>query len=189
MYSTKSDNELCRLLKEGDHRAFLEVYDRYSPLLQQHAHRRITEKQEVEDVLQELFSHLWERRHSMTIEANLPGYLYKALRNRILNHFARKKTQEAHLLSLANHMELAASPADHHLRENELALLIQQEIDALPPKMRKVFLLHRSGELTYKQIAEKTGTSDHTIATQIKTALRILRERLKAYRWLFTFFF
>lgn len=182
-----TDAELCELLQKGSQKAFLEIYDRYKERLYQYAYRKISDPRDVEDLLQELFVRLWEQREFIHIDANLPGYLYIALRNSIFNYYIREKRQSEFMRSLSMYMEEWADDVDYTVRENELSSVIQQEIDRLPPKMREVFLLHRNAEMTYQEIAEKTGTSVHTVATQIKNTLRKLRTRLRDFR-LFSFF-
>lgn len=177
-YNKLSDLGLFILLKKGNQLAFLEIYDRYKVTLQNHAYRKLGDMDEVEDILQELFIYLWEKRETIYFSTSVRSYLYTAIRNRIINHFYRKNRESEYLNSLHEFVERGEFITDLTIREKEFAGIIQKEIDALPPRMREVFTLHRNHELTYKQIAQQLGTSEQTVATQVKNSLKVLRGRL-----------
>jgi len=87
--------------------------------------------------------------------------------------------QTKYLDSLQDYQDTHASvPTDYLIRENQLKAYIEKEIQALTPKMRLMFELSRKENLTHKEIAEKLGTSENNVSTQITTALRILRTKL-----------
>lgn len=177
-YAAFSDMELFDLLKNDDQEAYLEIYDRYKVLLQNHAIRKLSEMDDVEDIIQELFIDLWEKRADIHLSTGLGNYLYTAVRNRIFNLFYKKQRQNNYLNSLQEVIEKGEYITDLALREKEFSEIIKNEIDLLPPRMKEVFLLHRNEGLTYKEIAELLGTSEHTVATQIKKSLKTLRVRL-----------
>ncbi|ACU04194.1 RNA polymerase sigma factor [Pedobacter heparinus] len=179
-YSKYSDEELFGLLKQDDQKAYLEIYDRYKVLLQNHAIRKLTDMDDVEDILQELFIDLWDKRAAIYLTTGLVNYLYTAMRNRIFNHFYKKQREGNYLNSLVAVIERGEYVTDLALREKEYTEIIKAEIDALPERMREVFLLHRNEGLTYKEIAEQLGTSELTVATQVKKSLKTLRLRLGA---------
>ena len=180
VYSKYSDEELFSLLKDDDQAAYLEIYDRYKVLLQQHAIRKLSDMDDVEDILQELFIDLWDKRSAIHLTTGLVNYLYTAMRNRIFNHFYKKQREGRYLDSLVEALDEGVYVTDLAIREKEYAEIIKAEIEALPPRMREVFLLHRNEGLTYKEIAEQLGTSELTVATQVKKSLKTLRLRLGA---------
>jgi len=177
-YKGFSDSELFDLLKNNDQAAYLEIYDRYKVLLQNHAIRKLPEMDDVEDILQELFIDLWEKRANIHLTTGLGNYLYTAVRNRIFNLFYKRQRQTTYLNSLTAVIEKGEYVTDITLREKEFSEIIRNEINLLPPRMREVFLLHRNESLTYKEIADLLGTSELTVATQIKKSLKTLRIRL-----------
>jgi len=177
-YKGFSDSELFDLLKNNDQAAYLEIYDRYKVLLQNHAIRKLPEMDDVEDILQELFIDLWEKRANIHLTTGLGNYLYTAVRNRIFNLFYKRQRQTNYLNSLTSVIEKGEYVTDITLREKEFSEIIRNEINLLPPRMKEVFLLHRNESLTYKEIADLLGTSELTVATQIKKSLKTLRIRL-----------
>ena len=177
-YTGFSDAELFNLLKEDDQGAYLEIYDRYKVLLQNHAIRKLAQMDDVEDIIQELFLDLWEKRANIHLTTGLGNYLYTAVRNRIFNLYYKRQRQSTYLNSLTSVIEKGEYITDLALREKEFSEIIRNEIALLPPRMKEVFLLHRNEGLTYKEIADLLGTSEHTVATQIKKSLKTLRIRL-----------
>ncbi|GGC48382.1 DNA-directed RNA polymerase sigma-70 factor [Parapedobacter defluvii] len=184
-YSTCTDAELTDLLRKGDGAAFAEIYQRYSPVLYRHAYNKLRDKEEVRDLIQELFINLWDRRQDIVLASSLSSYLYGAVRNRVINVFAHQKVEERYLASLVDFVEADQVTADQWVRERELRAQIERAVASLPRKMREVFELSRIEHLNHKEIAERLDISDQTVNKQVKNALRILRSKLGAF--LFSF--
>ncbi len=178
IYSKHTETELMALVKQGNHAAFLEIYDRYKTPLQQHAYKKLVTAQDVQDVLQELFTELWEKRESLVLTTGLANYLFTAIRNRSLNLIYKRRKETHYLDSLEEFISEGNYLIDLQMREKEFTALIQKEIDALPPRMREVFKLSREEGLSHKQIAEQLGTSETTVAKQMTNVLKVLRKKL-----------
>ncbi|MCX2492177.1 RNA polymerase sigma-70 factor [Pedobacter sp. PF22-3] len=178
IYGSYSDSELAYLLTQGDEQAFTEIYNRFYGLLFIHASKRLNDEEEAKDVLHHLFESLWVKRLQVAPDGNLSAYLYTAVRNRVLDVFAHQKVESKYVDSLQDYMDQDHVLTDYLVREKQMALLIEQEIDALPPKMREIFILSRKANKTHKEIALELGLSELTVKTQVKKALRILKSRL-----------
>lgn len=177
-YLQLSDAELTDLLRGGNSHAYSEIYNRYNKLLFIHAFKMLHDEEEAKDVVQELFTVLWNKRLQLSITGTLSSYLYTATRNRILDSIAHKKVQTQYLNSLQEFLMQGVFITDHHLRESDLAELIEKEIAALPPKMREVFELSRKKHLSHKEIAAELGISETTVKKQVNNAIKILRLKL-----------
>lgn len=186
-YSILSDAELFDLLRTGDRIAYTEIYERYKRILYQHAYKKLGDREEAKEVVQWLFVMLWTRREAIQPETNLSGYLYRAIRNRILNVIAHKEVASRYLLSLEQFYAAGEYVTDNQVRERELAALIEKEIASLPPKMREIFELSRKTNLSHKEIAETLSLSEQTVRTQVRNALRILKVKLGAVVYLMYF--
>ena len=173
-----TDAQLIDLLRQGDWKAFGAIYDRYFGLLYIFAQRKLRDEEDARDVLQELFAGLWEKRLTLNLTGELAPYLYTAVRNRILDRISHSQVRERYLHSLQRFADRGEFIADRQLREKELSVMIEREIDALPARMREIFLLSRRDHLSYREIAERLELSEHTVRSHIKHALRILRARL-----------
>lgn len=185
-YSTLSDSELLQLLKQSDHSAYNEIYHRYFYLLYVHAYKKLRDEEQAKDVVQDVFATLWIKRDFDLQVKNLAAYLFTATRNRIFDLFAHEQVKTRHLDSLKEYLSWNTNPpTDHRIRENNLKVYIRQQIDALPPKMRKVFELSRMEELSYKEIAEQLHTSENNVSKQVNNALKVLRTKLSGLMFFF----
>jgi RNA polymerase sigma-70 factor (family 1) len=174
-----TDLELIALLQAGDIAAFTEIHERYYGVLYIHAYKRLPDREEVKDILQELFSHVWNNKESLKGTNNLPAYLYASVRNRILNIFRHKKIRSDYVESFQSFLDQNNAPiADEILQEKELVALIEREIASLPPQMRLIFDLSRNAHLSHKEIAEKLNISPLTVKKQVNNSLKILRTKL-----------
>lgn len=178
-YKKISDNNLVSLLKEGDHSAFNEIYHRYFYLIFTHAYKKLRDEEQAKDIVQDVFATLWFKREFNMPTSNLAGYLYTAVRNKIFDLFAHQQVESKYIDSLDAFLTTHSSiSTDYLIRENQLKAYIDKEIQALTPKMRLMFELSRKQNLSHKEIAEKLGTTENNVSTQITTALRILRTKL-----------
>ena len=177
-YSELADDELAALLKQGDRQAFGEIYNRYKLVLHNHAWNKIRNREEAQDAIQDVFSFLWNKRESIEIGNNLPGYLYACVRNHILNLIAKKEVQTKYINSILQFTKQESIITDYRLRENQLKAIIEKEVADLPPRMRQVFELSRKQHLSHKEIAQVMGTTEQTVKKQMTNALRILRVKL-----------
>lgn len=186
-YRNLSDSVLFSLYKEGDRRAYTEIYNRYSGALYAHALKRLNDREEAKDVIQELFTYLWLHRRKITIQTQLSGYLYKATRNRVINILAHREVANYYIdsLELLNNQ----GHTDDLVRQNQLAELIEKEINFLPSKMREVFLLSRKRYLSHCEIAEELQISELTVKKQVANALKMLRTRLSPFMRCLLFLF
>lgn len=178
VYKDYTDDQLAALLQTGDRLAYEAIFIRYQEILFRHAFRFLQNKNEAEDVIQDIFLTLWEKRQTLTFTSSLPAYLYSAVRNRIFNHLAHQKVIERYLGSIRDFMEKGAYQADDQLREKELTSIIEKEVAALPERMRTVFRLSREESRSHKEIARLLSISDKTSKQQLYKAVKILKLKL-----------
>ncbi|HWW38923.1 RNA polymerase sigma-70 factor [Pedobacter sp.] len=177
-YTTLSDAELTVLLKQQDQRAYTVIYERYWALLFRHACKMIKDEEQAADVIQDLFTIMWTQAETLEINTSLASYLYTSLRNRILKLIRREKVQINYLITLPDFEKEGHNITDEILREKELQMQIEKEIEMLPSKMREIFELSRNAHMSYKQIAEEINITEGTVKKQVYNALKILRARL-----------
>lgn len=177
-YAKYSDVELLSLLKESDNGAYMEIYERYNSLLFAYAYRKLQDKQESQDVVQEVFITLWEKRESFILKTYLSGFLYKSVLNKILDIWKHSKVikQYAELKKLQ--IDVDTIETDYLIREKEIAAMIEKEIAAMPPRMRQVYELKYKHYQSTAQIAANLGISPHTVSNQLKNAAAHLKKNL-----------
>lgn len=183
-YSSFSDTELTDLLKKGDHAAFVEIYSRFKAPLYVHAYNKLRNREEAKDTIQELFTKLWNNRESLTLTHDLISYLYTSVRNRVFRQIERKGLESGYISSIQDTVSKGYNFTDYQVREKQLGAIIEKEIDALPGKMKEVFILSRKMNLSHREIAEQLGIAEPTVKKQVNNALKILRVKLGIFAYL-----
>jgi RNA polymerase sigma-70 factor (family 1) len=185
-YQSYSDNVLIALVKSGDIDAFTEIHNRYYVKLYSHAYKRLPDREEVKDILQELFVSVWNNRETIELKVALPAYLYTAVRNRILNAYKHEKVKTDYLAAFQNFLDNHTEPvADEQLRLKELTTMIEAEVSEFPPQMRRVFEMSRNEALSHQEIADELNISTLTVRKHVQNSLKILRAKLSAYLYMF----
>lgn len=177
-YSTCFDEELVFLLKEGDDAAFGEIYLRYDKLLLIYAYKKLRNREEAKDLVQDVFTWLWNNRNDFSLNTSLSGYLYKSVLNRIFDLVKHKGIIRKYVDSGQHSIEISNADTDYLIREKDIALLIEKEISGMPPKMREIYNLKKKYFLSTKEIAAELSLSEHTVSTQMKRALKHLKVKL-----------
>jgi len=180
-YRLLSDLELTERLNRRDKDAFKEIYQRYWALLFQHARKMLRDDRQAEDLVQDVFMMILGKEGMLKLNSTLSAYLYSITRNRVINLIRRDKVKSDYLRYLEQQSGTADTIADRDLLEKELALKIEKEIEALPPKMREVFEMSRKAYLSTSEIARQRNVSENTVKKQLYHAIRILKGRLSSY--------
>ena len=181
MYSEFTDSELVRLVKDSNHEAFAEIYNRYAVLMFYKVNQMLRDEEPSKDLVQDLFVALWDKPELVQEDNNLAGYLYVGARNRVLKFIQRNKLKNDHIASLAKYASEISLETIQDIDERELKIIVQREIDNLPPKMKLIFEMSRKDNLSHAEIAGKLGLSDQTVKKQVNNALKILRSKLALY--------
>jgi len=134
-----------------------------------------------EEIVQELFVRLWEKRNDIPDDISMKAYLYRAARNRTLNQIKHLEIREDFKLFNRNEMADAEQNNGNPAEMSELQRMITQAINKLPTERKKIFLMSREEGLKYKEIAEKLDISIKTVENQMGKALFTLRTELSDY--------
>ncbi|MCF3110639.1 sigma-70 family RNA polymerase sigma factor [Niabella sp. CC-SYL272] len=177
-YQQYNDSDLIGLLREGDHLAYMEIYNRYARSLYVKGCKKLDSRDDVKDLLQDVFAALWKNRYALTLNTPLAGYLYATLRYMVIKRILHKKVQTTYLESLKSATPIKHETADNLARENELKRLIETEITSLPEKMQEVFRMSREHHLSHREIAVQLGLSEATVKKHVNNALKSLRIKL-----------
>lgn len=178
IYGAQTDMELVKRLRDGDHHAYEVIYQQYFRLLFSFAYKKVKDKEQAKDIIQELFTNLWVKRIDLNFNTSFSGYLFTAVNNRIVDYFLHKEVEGKYVASLASFLSTDHSKPDHQIREKQLAAQIEYEIQQLPDKMKEIFELSRKQFLSHREIAEKLGISEKTVNRQVSNALLRLKMKL-----------
>ncbi|WP_026464380.1 RNA polymerase sigma-70 factor [Adhaeribacter aquaticus] len=168
-------------LKQGDRQAFGLIYNRFAPKLYSFALKLVREKETAEEIVQEVFLKLWDRKQMLDPEQNLEGYLYRMVRNLIYNQAKHAVYETAYAKYLIGKGNLMENYIEDNVNFNELKELLETTYAALPPKRKEVFCLSRLEGLSNAEIAEKLHTSNSNVENHINKALHLIRAKLKKY--------
>lgn len=175
-----SDEILILNLKKDDRTAFEEIYLKYWDKLFSTVYKRVRSIEIAEEVVQDFFVYLWEKRSQIEIHTSLESYMHTAVRYQVLNYLQKELTRNNYKASL-NSSEAYSNDILDQVYVNELNKIIEEEISQLPEKCQNVFRLSRQENLSIKQIAEKLDISTKTVENHLGKALKILRVNLKNY--------
>ncbi len=134
-----------------------------------------------EEVVQNVFYKLWERKGQIEIETSLKAYLYKAVYNDSLNYIKHQKVRLAYAAHVTRQSDKEAENASGKVLAGELKGKIHRAMNELPEQCRTIFQLSRFEGLKYQEIANVLGLSIKTVENQMGKALKILRTKLADY--------
>jgi len=172
-----NDKELLRDLSTGSQEAFERIFNAHWQDLFDIAYARMRDKTAAEDLVQDIFTSIWERRYELNITSPLQHYLRTALKYSIIKQVSRANLhQEAmkHLLERMNEMEHTVL---EHLNIADVNRTLAEAILSFPENMRQIFLL-RTENYTISEIAAAMGLAEQTIKNNTTEALKRLRGTL-----------
>lgn len=172
---------------------FDRIYIIYFPKLVRFARTYLLDREDAENIVQDIFLQLWESADRSLLQSSLNAYLFTIVKNRCidaLRKYDQMQNKHCELSDLERkefNFKLYSLQRfdDNHLTLPEIEQIIQQAIDSLPLRCREIFLLSRMEGLKHKEIAERLQLSVNTVEGQISIALRKLRVALKDYMPLF----
>jgi RNA polymerase sigma-70 factor (ECF subfamily) len=175
-----TDRELLDRLRRDDGAAFDALFRAHYPALVGVAERLLGERAVAEEVAQDVMLELWRRRGTVSVDDSLRAYLFRAARNRALNHLRHERMKQRTAPRAAG--ETVTRPeAPARLEEEEIDRAVREAVGALPERCREVFELSRGHGLRYAEIAGVLGISVKTVEAQMGKALRVLRDRLAPF--------
>lgn len=181
-YETPSDADLMLSLREGDSGAFTEIYHRYWKQLLAVAYLHCKDKTMAEEIVQEVFISLWNRRNELYID-HVNAYLATAVKLSVFKQYARQKRRDE------IKEEVAVPDITTFDEEQIYTRFLQQQIngvvEVLPEKCRLVFKLSRDEGLTIPEVARSMGIAEKTAEAHLTKALKVLKIKLnRPYIWI-----
>lgn len=165
--AVKSEAALVIDLIGGSEEAFTALYLRHRQSLVYQAFRFLKSDELVEELMQELFTKLWERKHTLHADKPLKPLLNKMLRNLIIDFFRRMKYDATAKDKFIRELETHYSPIELKLAEKEKKKLLNEALSNLPPLQREVFVCFKLEQKSYKEIEEMYGLTKAAIHSYI----------------------
>ncbi|MBO6795169.1 MAG: RNA polymerase sigma-70 factor [Balneolaceae bacterium] len=177
--NNKDNPELLLAIKSGDHKAFKLFFDVHHSYLYHFLLKKGLSEQQAEDLVQQAFVMIWEKREEIDEQKSLRAYLFRIAYTRMLNLFRDHSKFDENAETEATESD---QKADANIENQELAEALTNAINQMPEKRQEVFRLCFIQEFTYKSAAEVLGVSVKTIENHMGLALKDLRNKLDGFR-------
>lgn len=187
MQREKPNLDIAVICEWNDHSIEL-LYDNYYRALVSYG-CQFVEKAIAEDIVQELFSVLWEHRPQFSSMAQLSSYFYTTVHNSAFNHLRHQNVHNSYRQGIVEHLQefMLVDDMSDTFNKEEIYRQLFLAIDQLPPRQREIFLLCMEGKKN-KEIAAQLDISAETVKVQKRRAINHLREELGATVWLCFYF-
>lgn len=169
-----SDQELLYQISLHDEQAFNSLFDRYWDKLYRVARARLDDETEAQDIVQEIFIKLWQRRETVEISSSVENYLQGAVRLSVISHYRSRKADEARLQNALERINIFEDSIHSLTDYLELEQTLEEALNVMPGMLKKVYQL-RSENHSVKAIAGELGLADQTVKNYIAEVTRRLR--------------
>lgn len=172
-------NILLEKIGNDDIKAYNKLYNLFFAPLCVFARRYLNDMETIEDCVQEVFLNIWKNRKDISIELSIRSYLLSSTKNKCLSIIEKNKsklTYEQYILNTYDEYSVEDLYSVEELKE-----MIEEGINKLPEKLKKVFCMNRFEHLTYKEIAEELNISVKTVELYMHKSLVMMTSHLKDY--------
>jgi RNA polymerase sigma-70 factor (ECF subfamily) len=164
------DGELLLQLRKGDRIAFDELFNRFAEPIHTYIKMRLNGSEEADDVLQEVFIRLWNKRQSIVIHTSFRNYLYTIVQHCICdNQRATKRKRYTLTAEMPDHTEERPMP-DEQYQYKQAYHIWKSATNKLPGQMRRIYSMKNEEQLSVKEIASELQLSEQTVKNQLHTA-------------------
>lgn len=180
-HTSYQEQDVIMQMAKGDEFAFREIYDRYWYGIYKTVFRYTKSKVIAEDIVQEVFTIVWNKRTQFTAVIHLEAYLVTIARNityKTLQQIAQEKTVSQ---TIVEEKIAIDNNTDDRLLEKQYDELLRQAVHLLPTQQKQVFHLAKVQGLSQKDIAQRMNISRLTVKTHMAKALQSIRNYLQPY--------
>ena len=178
-YAAHTDPQLIELLAGSDMLAFETLYRRYAGALNRYAHGKTGDRDQAQEVVQDIFVWLWTHRHDLPAINNLKSYLFHMAKNRILNLYRGEQVREKYATLFYQFKTGYDESVEDQLNLADLQAAIEKRLASLPEKCRTAFRLSRIQNLPISTVAKEMSISRRTVENYLSRALKHLRKTVR----------
>jgi RNA polymerase sigma-70 factor (family 1) len=169
------ERELVIRLVESDSFAFEKLYYQYVQRAYGFAYHFLRNSFEAEEVVQEVFTKLWENRQKINPDLSFGGYLLTMVRNTVFNENRKKMYHRAYVSDVLKYLQSQVKDLEEKITYDDLMDLINKTIRNMPPKRQEIFQLCRVEGMSHKNISKSLGIAEKTVEAHMRLALRDLK--------------
>lgn len=177
MISELTDKHLFEAWKKGNDKAFEKLFNQHFSRLFRFASANLRKDCDAEELVMDLFYSIWKRRETIEMPGDIEAYLYKSLRNRIIDQYRKRSYLSIEVNSLEDKLSIPA--CDTEILSRELEDMYSNTLNKLSPQRKLVYELSRIEGKTYAEIADSLNLSVNTVENHISASLRFIRSRLR----------
>ena len=189
---SSDERKHVKLLKKGDIKAFDDLFAMYSKKVYHFAFSFLKNKEDAEEIVQEVFLRVWEKRKTIKEYYSFKSFLFSISYNLIMDHFRSKMKDPEFIEFLSANAKVIDISSEENINYESLKEHYLNIVEKLPPKRKAIFKMNRFEGLSYKEISEQLQVSVNTIENHMAAALKFIRQNIeKEYiiALLFYFFF
>ncbi|RHO65814.1 RNA polymerase sigma-70 factor [Parabacteroides sp. AF48-14] len=175
------DHLLWSISVNDDEAAYRSLFEHYYAALCLFAKRYIEDRDVREDIVQDVFFNIWEKRKSITANISARNYLVTSVKNLSLNYLRKQSYIQEYQNKIIENPPLYSNGEEDLYTLNELEALLAKTLEKLPPEYRMAFEMSRMEQKSMEEIAEIMGVSIRTVERYRNKALEILKKELKDY--------
>lgn len=183
-----NEKELLLRIADGDGQAFATVFKRYFHHIYLTILRYTKRHSDAEDIVQQVFVSLWEKRESVAAIEQLDKWLFTVALNEFRMRFRRSVLSDQYRQHLAEIFEEEYGSPEEMLITRQRTAIVSKAIRNLSPKQQEAYLLSREEGLTYAQIATKMGLEPTTVKEHISRAVKAIKAFILEHRQEFLLF-
>lgn len=170
------DKDLIALLQVDDRSAFDQIYERYWKKLYSAGYKRLKDPEKSEEVVQNVFVHLWLKRHTHEIE-KLSNYLHSCIKYQVYALYKRAETHPFFEIPI-DYIAQDSLEADSIFKAKELNECIHLWLKMQPEKRAEIFRLKFHEGLSTNEISARLNISVKTVQNQVLTSTNKLRDHI-----------
>ncbi len=175
------DKLFLDLISQNNEDGLKTLLEKYYNNLLNFAFNIIGNLEPAEEIVQDSFFYLWEKRHNLPEELDVSAYLHKIVKNDCIDWLRKKvNKQNLHHRISPSELQLDESPIEKII-SSELSVLLKEAVLNLPEKCQYIFRLSRYSNLSHKKIANQLGVSPKTVENQVAIALKKIRSYIKMH--------
>lgn len=170
----ENDNELLKRLKAGDRNAFADIYRKYHAELYTFAMHYMKNRQDAEDIMQQVFVKFWTIREALLISSNPKSYLYAMVKHHVMNYIRDKNNALQHNYRIVQQTATCDDDLYMYAERHHLTELLETAIDRLPGQQQIVARMRCEG-YSNQEIAARLNLSVHTVNTHYRECVKRLK--------------
>ena len=176
----QTESSLIEELNKGNKEAFRLLFEKYGKRLYHFSLKYLRDKEDSEDLLNEVFLKIWENRGTLKTNTSFQAYLFTIAYNNIRKRFLKKSKEEKYIQIFAEEYIAESSNNEDSLDYLQFINKIEKVVNLLPPRRKEIFNLSYKEELKNEEIADKLGISIQFVKNQLAIARKFIVDKIKA---------